>query len=72
MKLFSLIAAAAVVGTSLIAQDIPEAKNGWMFQGHHHGTPVYWRFSGCQGNICKVEINTPTLFSVVQLQYLAA
>ena len=57
MKLFNAIAAAAILGASLITANPAEARNGWMFMGHSDGHPVYWRSRGYRGNICQVEIN---------------
>ena len=57
MKLFTSIAAAAVIGTSFIAATPAEARNGWEYQGKYYktGESVYRRFLGCDGAICKYE-----------------
>ena len=43
MKLFNAIAAAAVIGTSFIAANAVEARNGWLFAGRttRDGTCFY-------------------------------
>ena len=55
MKLFSGIAAAAVIGASLIAPN-PAKANGWMYVGRNEiGTKSYVRIVGRQGEMVKYQ-----------------
>ena len=60
MKLFNAIAAAAVIGTSLIAATPAEARNGWIYvgKGSRTGTTHYVRKTGYQGALVKFEWQT--------------
>ena len=60
MNLFNAIAAAAVIGTSFIAANPAEARNGWVFTGTHtrdngQSSSVYERPLGCNGSVCTYQ-----------------
>ena len=53
MKLFNAIAAAAVIGTSIIGTNPAEARNGWFYVATtNHGASMYSKSAGCSGHIC--------------------
>ncbi len=56
MKLSSLVAVAAVIGTSFIASYPAEAGNGWMYVGRNEvGTKSYVRIVGRKGEMVKYQ-----------------
>ena len=57
MKLFSSIAAAAVIGASFVAPNPVEAKNGWIEAGCATNKPgcLYYRVLSRSGNVVTVE-----------------
>ena len=57
MKLFNAIAAAAVIGTSLITANPVEARNGWIFTGtgNRTGNSHYVKNLGYQGPFVKFQ-----------------
>ena len=60
MKLFSAIAAAAVIGASFIAPNPSEAKNGWVYLGRGDRTGIthYVKRTGYQGGLVKFQWRT--------------
>ena len=55
MKLFNAIAAAAVIGASLITATPAEAsRNGWIYVTDQDGATNYMRYVGRSGNIVTV------------------
>ncbi len=60
MKLFSSIAAAAVIGASFVVPNPVEAKNGWIEAGcSAKGSGCkYWRVLSRSGNVVTVEEKT--------------
>ena len=54
MKLFNVIAAAAVIGTSFIAPNPAEARNGWVYMGEQDGASNYIKPVGRNGSIASV------------------
>ena len=61
MKLFSSIAAAAVIGASFVAPNPVEAKNGWITAGCAYDPPpgcFYYRVLSRSGNVVTVEVKS--------------
>ena len=58
MKLFSSIAAAAVIGASFVVPNPVEAKNGWIKAGcaADNSGCYYYRFLSRSGNVVTVEV----------------
>jgi len=57
MKLFNVIAAAAVIGTSFITANPVEARNGWVYLGETKGQSWYIKPAGCSGSVCRILNN---------------
>ena len=60
MKLFNAIAAAAVIGASLIAATPAEARNGWEYVHQtSEGNPLYIKLMSRSGSIWSVKHREP-------------
>ena len=55
MKLFNAIAAAAVIGTSLITATPAEARNGWIYAAQGSENSHYIKKLGYQGPFVKFQ-----------------
>ncbi len=58
MKLFSSIAAAAVIGASFVVPNPVEAKNGWIRAGCSSSGCLYYRVLSRSGNVVTVEFQS--------------
>ena len=57
MKLLNAIAAAAVIGTSFIAPNPAEARNGWVQTGTSQGVNHYSKLDNRKGNYVSIVSN---------------
>ena len=73
MKVFNAIAAAAVIGTSFIAANPAEARNGWVYvgKGEREGTTHYIKYRGHEGPNARFEWRTANTSSPWQNSVLA-